>query len=475
MHAIQSNATIQDESRLSGKALEQRLGRETAARIEAERLLEAKSRELFASNSALERLAQNLDSHRQQLNTILDHTLAGIFLVNDRLDVIQVNKAGRDLFGLADDDDVLELSIVSIFDDPKLIKEKVADLRNPECSVDEIHAEADGIRFDNQIIPVEVSVSAVKIKDRSATVWIFRDITERRAEEQRRKAIEAELSQAQKLEALGTLASGVAHEINTPIQYIGDNVRFAKDSFNDLFKCVRLYQSAVKALSEAGIEPDLVSNIKSAEDDVDVDFLLDEITPALEQSAEGLDQVAHIVRAIKEFSHPGDAEISDIDVNDAIKTTATMSRNRWKYAADLTLDLDLDLPKVGCAAGDINQILLNLIGNAADAISDARTEDSVGKIIVKSQRHDVDHFSITVTDNGCGIDEQTCKRIFDPFFTTKDIGKGTGQGLAITYNLITQKYQGTIACESVKGHGTSFKIVLPIDHKQPDLIKETIA
>ena len=350
--------------------LSARLTREKSARQQAEQLLESKSRSLYQTNQALEKVAENLEGQRQQLNTILDHTFAGILLVNDRLNVIQSNKSANVMFGLKQDD-LLDLKVFDLFEQSKAIIRllKMKSSRN----VADTHFETIAKSNLKGAFPVEVGVSTIKKNDgRLAMVWIINDITRRRREEARRKQLEKELSQAQKLEALGTLASGVAHEINTPIQYVGDNMRFLSEALNDISSVMKLYQSNAPS-----------SEIEDKSDEADIDFLMEEIPEAIEQSLKGLEQVAAIVKAIKEFSHPGQDGAEAVDLNETIETTLTVTRNQWKYVAEVDLDLAENLTEIPCSKSEINQVLVNLIVNAADAISEHK-QNTLGKISIKT-------------------------------------------------------------------------------------------
>lgn len=282
------------------------------------------------------------------------------------------------------------------------------------------------------------------------------DVTDMRNAEEERVGLERELSQAQKMESLGTLASGIAHEINTPIQYVGDNIRFLEESFVDLFELIAAYKSTVEAC--AGDEEKEL--LRQKEGVADLDFILEELPQSMTQSLEGLSQVARIVNAVKEFSHPGQDEMQAVDLNKTIKTTITVTRNQWKYVAKVKTDLSSDLPLVNCYQGDINQVILNVVVNAAHAIEAAGREES-GEIAVSTRRAG-EFVEISIADNGTGMPDDVRKRMFDPFFTTKEVGRGTGQGLAITYAIIHQKHGGSIECESTVGKGTCFTIRLPI-------------
>jgi signal transduction histidine kinase len=217
------------------------------------------------------------------------------------------------------------------------------------------------------------------------------------------------------------------------------------------------------------VDPLLVEELEAAIAKAEPDYLVEEIPKALSQSLEGLDRVATIVRAMKEFSHPGGEEKQSIDINHAIQNTITVCRNEWKYVAEMTTDLDPNLPLVPCLPGDFNQVILNLVVNAAHAIADTKNEGKKSKGTISiSTRHDGDWVEIRIGDTGTGIPEKHRAKIFTPFFTTKEVGKGTGQGLALARSVIVGKHRGSINFETELGKGTVFIIQLPL---HPDLIQ----
>ncbi len=282
------------------------------------------------------------------------------------------------------------------------------------------------------------------------------DITEK-------KIAEGQQAHTQKLESIGQLAAGIAHEINTPTQYIGDNTHFLKDSFDDLNTLFEV----IKEMQNSAEDPDqlsaLLNKAASIADEIDLDFLMEEIPTAIEQSLDGIGKVSKIVKAMKEFSHPGSKDKTLVDLNRAIQNTITVSRNEWKYVADLKTEFDETLKEVPCFHDEFNQVILNIIINAAHAIGDTIKEgDSKGTITVQTFRREK-AAEIRLTDTGTGIPESIIKKIFDPFFTTKEVGKGTGQGLAISYDVIVTKHNGTLEVESEPGKGTTFIIQLPLD------------
>ncbi len=284
------------------------------------------------------------------------------------------------------------------------------------------------------------------------------DVTER-------KVLESQLSQAQKLEAIGQLAAGIAHEINTPIQYVGDNTCFLQDAFGELSTFIKESLTCLEMVKAS--HPELAATIDEKTQELDLDYLLDEIPVAITQTLEGVERVANIVRAMKEFSHPGGREQTLTDLNKALENTLTVSRNEWKYVAEVTTEFDPSLPLVPCYPDELNQAFLNIIVNAAHAIAEIVDEESEKKGLIEVQTRMTGNWvEIRISDTGPGIPREIRSRIFDPFFTTKEVGKGTGQGLAIAHNVIVEKHGGQLTCESTEGEGTTFCIRLPWVSKQ---------
>jgi two-component system, NtrC family, sensor kinase len=285
---------------------------------------------------------------------------------------------------------------------------------------------------------------------------IVRDVTEQRQ-------LEAQLMQAHKLESIGQLAAGIAHEINTPMQFIGDNLTFLKEVCVSLLSLIEAQQNTLAAVADRPISEDEVSEIARVREDVDFDYLAEKGPRAVEAALDGVKRVAHIVSAMKEFSHPGKVEKSMADLNRELETTITISMNVWKYVADIERDFDPRLPPVPCHPGEINQVVLNLIVNAAHAIGDVTDNGARGKGVIKVSTGRKDAFvEIRVSDTGTGIPEKVRQRIFDPFFTTKEVGRGTGQGLAIARTTVVDKHRGAIDVETEVGKGTTFIVRLPL-------------
>jgi signal transduction histidine kinase len=291
----------------------------------------------------------------------------------------------------------------------------------------------------------------------------LRDAHERlTAEIESRERVEADLRQAQKLEAVGRLAAGVAHEINTPVQFVGDSIEFLRDATQDLMGVVeklRVVEDAVMSGAPA-LEAAIVA--RAAEEKADLAYVVENVPKAFERALEGLSRVTTIVRSMKEFAHPSREEMAPVDLNHAIEATLVLARNEYKYVADVEMDLEKDLPLVTCHIGDVNQAVLNIIVNAAHAIGDVvKGTDERGLLVIKTWRDGGDAL-IAIRDSGSGIPDAIQDRIFDPFFTTKPVGQGTGQGLSISRSVIVEKHGGQLSFMSDLGAGTTFLIRLPI-------------
>ena len=267
-------------------------------------------------------------------------------------------------------------------------------------------------------------------------------------EMKQRQELETQLVHAQKMEAVGQLASGIAHEINSPSQFANDNILFLKDATDGFIK--------------------RLNNAPDAPGDEDIDFFKENAPEAVEQAAEGISRITTIVKSMKNFAYR-DAESAKRpnDLNQAIRSTVVVATNEWKYHAELDLRLQENMPMVPCNIGEINQVVLNLIVNGAHAIRDRMEEGQKGTIIVTTQHYPDAHcVVIAIADNGGGIPANVQTRIFEPFFTTKEVGVGTGQGLAIAHNVIVKSHKGQIWFESKEGIGTTFFIKLPMDQSE---------
>jgi len=287
------------------------------------------------------------------------------------------------------------------------------------------------------------------------------EVASTKADLERRKALENQLAHAQKMESVGQLAAGVAHELNTPIQFVGDNINFLKESFADIASLLDQLDALVNLCRKEDSFAAEIASIEEVREQIELDYLRDEIPLAASQAIEGTNTLSRIVKAMKVFSHPGSKSFQKVDLNQLIESTINVSRSEWKYHANLVKDLSDDLPLVSCLPGKLSQALLNLIVNAANAMSN--DVGGVKSILTVHTHREGGEAIVEISDTGCGIPEDIRHRVFDPFFTTKAIGEGTGQGLSICYRIVVKLHNGSLTFDSVVGEGTTFQMRLPIE------------
>jgi signal transduction histidine kinase len=295
--------------------------------------------------------------------------------------------------------------------------------------------------------------------ERTAELQMLNDKLKTEIDE--RKRVEQGLERASKMEAVGHLAGGIAHEINTPVQYIGDNLRFLSESFEDVQGVLDEFRAFAETARKAGGLAEELTRIDDAVESADLEYHQEEVPQAIRQSLPGVEQISSIVLAMKEFSHPNTKEKTATDIDRVIENAFAVCRNEWKHVAEMELDLESAMPPVVCIPGELSQVFLNLIVNAAHAI-EGLGDKEMGRISVSTRRHD-GRLEIRVADTGGGVPDSIRKNIFDPFFTTKEVGKGTGQGLAIVHNIVVNTHGGELTFESEPGKGTTFVIRLPLE------------
>ena len=326
-----------------------------------------------------------------------------------------------------------------------------ADRAHLHKTVDELTATEEQLARTNRDLEQRVIARTTALSDANRQLKL---------EMKNRSAMEVELRQAQKLESVGRLASGIAHEINTPVQFVSDSFAFLDSASQDLLKGMARFHKVVDAVERGQLDiPGLIAYVRALGHDLELEYLAEQIPAALERSQQGLGRVSSIVRAMKEFAYPDRVEQAPADINRAITSTLTVSKNEYKYVAEVETELG-DLPMVNCHIGELNQVILNIVVNAAHAI-EAKQLPQLGKICVRTRQR-ADQVQIVIEDNGCGIPDSVIDKIFDPFFTTKEIGKGTGQGLAIARTVVVDKHNGKLEVDSQVGRGTTFTITLPI-------------
>lgn len=341
-------------------------------------------------------------------------------------------------------------------------------------------AMADAERISQELAEVNAGLER-RVADRTREIEASKDelrkktedvvaLNERMAQEMdERKRIEGELHMSQKLEAVGQLAAGVAHEINTPVQFVGDNLRFLKDSFSDIHAVMEMIPGVIDSCQTAGIGS-AAGNIEESLKNADFEFLREEIPKAISQSLEGIGRIADIVGAMKEFSHPDGSDKQLVDINHSIENTLVVTRNEYKYVADVVTDLDKKIPNIPCFSGEISQVFLNIIVNGSHAIKEVQEKNKSQApakrgVITVSTRLDGDSIEVRIGDTGTGIPQSIRDKVFNPFFTTKPVGIGTGQGLYLVHNIVCKRHGGTVHFDTNVGTGTTFVIRLPIANK----------
>jgi PAS domain S-box-containing protein len=342
-------------------------------------------------------------------------------------------------------------------------REHNSDLRTrlDECATGSFEFVATVLRSDGVRSEMRWSGTCELLSGAKSLRGLMQDITELRR-------LGRELAAAQKLESVGRLAAGVAHEINTPVQFVSDNVQFARASMTDIAAVILAYRALQEAAQQGGDVIEAAARAAQSETAAELDYLMKDVPLALEGAVEGLGRIATIVRSMKEFAHPDQAEKTLADLNQAIRSTLVIAHNEYKYVAEIDTQFG-ELPLVPCYLGEINQVVLNLIINASHAISDViKDTGSLGKLTISTRFDaDADAVEVAIADSGSGIPESARNQVFDPFFTTKEVGKGTGQGLAIARSVIVNKHGGTLRFETECGKGTTFFIRLPLNTFNP--------
>ena len=423
---------------------EQRLALEALARQVVDQM------ELRVNLRTLKHQAQEIEKNRENaLCKILDTMQSGLFVVGRDAKIERSNVALRNMLGFSEQE-LLGMDAKLVFGGDNIVSHGEPEqwqLDNGSLQTENTLRAKDG-----RLVPVILSASVLVDPSGGFGSWvcIAHDLTATRA-------LQEQLLSGQKLEAIGRLAAGISHEINTPIQFIGDNTRFLLDAFKDFVKAMEFIKRSAESNGPLAEEAQVVLK------ELDLDFLREEAPRAIEQTLEGVGRVSRIVRAMKEFSHPGSDQKQLVNINRLIESTVTVSTNEWKYVATVETEFDADLPLIPCLPGEFNQVVLNIIVNAAHALEESVTSGRRDKGLIKiTTKRSPEYAVVSIHDNGCGIQPEIINRIFDPFFTTKEVGKGTGQGLAIARSVVVDKHNGKLEVESSVGVGTTFKILLPL-------------
>jgi PAS domain S-box-containing protein len=399
---------------------------------------------------------QIIEQYAIRENDIVEHMADGLLTFNSTGIVENINSSGFLMFGY-ERDTIIGCKLQSLMKSDRL-------QHSSAVSLDEVLQGclgktfvAQGVKEDGSEFPIEVNFSRIPLQKENTTIFncVARDVTQR-------SEMEDQLRQSQKLESLGQLSAGIAHEINTPTQYVSDNINFLSVAFESCLNIIRMTHTLInKDISE--ITQLELDNIRTIFEDNDMDFVLQEIPLAIEQSSEGLKRVKKIIAAMKSFSHTNQGEMGLVDITESIESTKTVSRSEWRYIAEFVTSYSEKLPEVNCLRDEFNQVILNFIVNAAHAIEEkyGKKSEIMGSINIDVYQQG-NYIKIVIKDDGIGMSRELKSRIFDPFFTTKAVGKGTGQGLSMAYSVIVEKHKGSIEVESELQIGTTFTISLPI-------------
>ncbi len=406
---------------------------------------------------------QQLRESEGYLRSIVSYLVDGLVTVDNELRIISFNPAAEKIFGYT----AAEVSGLSVDllvppdqnkSEHQLFRIVAADDKK-KSEQGQQTAEVFGQRKGGEVFPMDLAVGVFDQADGRQLIGLVRDITSR-TEDQRR------LSQAQKMEAIGQLASGIAHEINTPMQYVASNLSFVGQGLSELEALLVELIKLADSVEQGEDVPPPLRNLLALAGDTDLEFVHERLPQAIEDAVLGTERVTEIVQALREAAHPGTGNKVASNVNHVLHNAAIVSRNSWKYNSELVEDYDESCPLVPVFVGELSQALINLIVNAADAIGDeiersAPEGDAKGEIRLATRKVD-DCVEIEIADTGGGIPQEIQPKIFDYFFTTKAPGKGTGQGLAIVYDVIVNKHGGELSFDSVPGRGTTFTVHLPI-------------
>ena len=429
---------------------------------EKRRLLEESVRKMESLEHVVDEQAAELQAAHENAETLIQSISSVLISLDGMGQVSRWNAVAAEVFGLRKQD-VVGRSFMHLpiqWTEPDSVMNLLLELERGE------------VQFEtscNQVVTLDMHVCRILGEPaETGKLIVANDVT-------RQKSLQSQLDQAQRLESVGQLAAGVAHEINTPMQYIGDNVRYVAKTLqrmNTVLDCL-------PALVDESIsDDDLIELRNSVANTVvprKVKSALRQIPEALADSIEGVEAVSRIVAAMKEFSHPGSDNRAEVAINHILESTITVARNEWKYVAEVETDFEDNLPGIPAFSSELNQAFLNIIVNAAHAIGDRveRGDFDKGRIRIAT-RHNEEFVVVTIQDNGGGIPEHVRNRVFEPFFTTKDVGKGTGQGLAIAHSVVTSKHGGGLSFDVEEGIGTTFIIQLPL-HPEEEQAEEVVA
>ncbi|MBW1975553.1 MAG: PAS domain S-box protein [Deltaproteobacteria bacterium] len=413
----------------------------------------------YTDITAFKKAKDELNAMYSELQAVINAVSAIVIAIDENGIVYRWNRQAENYFGIR-----ASVAVGSSLED--LTKElPIAEyVKSASETGQSVSKEIKTENLNGRISFLEVLIHPYKKTDsgKHKILIVAFDITEK-------KHMEMQVAHSQKLQAIGTLAAGIAHEINSPAQCIAANLPFIQESFTELLKIISQYQEL------GGLDPssprrlELLKNIKKSEEEIDIDFLTTEIPQAIQQSIECITQIQKIVSSIRDFSHPLTPKRQWVDINKSIQSVVNLTKNEWKRIAEVSLKLDPKLPLLYCSPTEINQVLLNLVVNALQAIQEKKEKNSNfwGRLTLETSLNGP-WCEIKISDNGVGIPDTIKDKVFEPFFTTKDPGMGTGQGLAIAQAIVVRGHSGQIFFNSKEGKGTEFVIRLPLKSQQDE-------
>ena len=401
-------------------------------------------------------MKESLDHFEQIFNASPDAaTITNI----DNGNIVSVNDHFTDITGFSKEEAV-GTSVISLWKNPERRIEFAGIVK--KTGVCE-NFQADFVRKDGVVINALLSAKMIRLKGLPHIITISRDITRLKENEKERERLKTEIQHGQRLQSIGTLAAGIAHEINSPLQFTNDNIDFIANSYKEIIKLVQTYKDLMMNCHTDQDKQNAKDTISSIEKKINLEFLTDEMPEALSQTKDGISRIRKIVNAMKQYSNMNLEEKKAADLNKTLENAEIISRNEWKYHAELVNEFDPELPFIECYEPELNQVFMNLIVNAAHATKDAVDKKLIEKgLITVKTSHKEGRIIIEIGDNGTGISKKIREKVYDPFFTTKDVGVGTGQGLAIAHRIINEKHKGKIWFESEENKGTTFFVELPL-------------
>jgi PAS domain S-box-containing protein len=430
--------------------LERRISREIASRKEAERLLELKSEELFANNTKLQQTVEQLSHAMELLHSIMKASPDIIIACNDHLIIDNITEAAQGILDYKPED-LIGSHIAVIF---------------PDLSFEDVNTDGETMtipsmnarRSDGKYFSVDVNVTRIALEDKISIIFALRSHVSKQTMDNLKNDVYWQLHETKRLESIGALASGLAHELNTPMQFIGDNISYIGESLKKIYKSYLHYDALKKECENNDSYKELVTAINSYNGNIYLEDLSKDIFQAIQETHEGVNHVCSIVHSMREFAHPG-TDIPELaDINLVVQSALTICRSRTKHIATIDTNYMLDPPKVMCRPSQIQQVIVNIVVNAVEAIEELNIPD--GKIIVRTSISG-QFFRIEIGNNGPAVDERIREKIFNPFFTTKRIGKGTGQGLALANDIIVTQHGGYLRLVETPDLPTIFVIDLP--------------